>query len=466
VRYYPIFLDLAGERAVVLGGGRFAAEKVDVLLEAGAFVKVVSAQLSPAIERLLGDGRVETLRRDYQPGDLAGARLVVDASEDEATNRQSWQEAEAAGILINVVDRPEQCRFIAPAIVRRDPLLIAVSTSGESPFLASAIRARLERWLGAEWGPFTALVGRVRRELRERGVPLAEQTRTYRRLLASDVRTLIRTGEESAARQLAASLSRPAGMHVGRVALVGAGPGDPALLTVRAQELLADADFVLHDALVSRETLALSGPAAGLEDVGKRGGRASMPQTEITARLIELARQGNLVVRLKGGDPFVFGRGGEELLDLVAAGVDVVAVPGVSAAIAAPSAAGIPLTLRGVSSSIAITSAQGGDSLARIRQLAQAADTLVVLMASTRLEEVTTALSAVLGPGRPAAMISQATLPEQQVVTGSVGEIARLALSEGLRPPATLVVGEVAALAANCASPSGASRHLPHLVGK
>jgi uroporphyrin-III C-methyltransferase / precorrin-2 dehydrogenase / sirohydrochlorin ferrochelatase len=466
VRYYPVFLDLAGQPAVVLGGGHFAAEKVTALAEAGALVKVVSARLSPAINRLVAEGHIQALRRDYQPGDLAGARLVVDASEDEATNRQSWQEAEAAGILINVVDRPEQCRFIAPAIVRRDPLLIAVSTSGESPFLASAIRARIERWLGVEWGPFTALVGRIRRELRARGVPVTEQTRTYQQLLASDVRRLIRTGEEDGARHLAASLSRPAGVRAGRVALVGAGPGDPGLLTVRAQELLADADYVLHDALVNRETLALSGPGARLEDVGKRGGRASMAQAEITSRLIELAREGNVVVRLKGGDPFVFGRGGEELHDLVAAGIDVVLVPGVSSAIAAPAAAGIPLTLRGVSSSIAITSAQGGDSLARILRLAQAADTLVVLMASTRLEEVTAVLSKVVGPSRPAAMISQATLPEQQVVTGAVGEIAMLAAREGLEAPATLVVGDVAGLAASYASPSGASRHLPHLVGK
>jgi uroporphyrin-III C-methyltransferase/precorrin-2 dehydrogenase/sirohydrochlorin ferrochelatase len=448
MRYYPVFLDLAGQPVVVLGGGHFAAEKVTALVEAGARVRVVSARLNPTIERLVADGQVDASRREYQPGDLAGARLVVDASQDEAINRHSWEEAEAAGTLINVVDRPEQCRFIAPAIVRRDPVLIAVSTSGESPFLAAAIRARIERWLGAEWGPFTALVGRVRRELRERGVPLTEQTRTYKQLLASEVRILIRTGDESAARRLAASLSRPAGIRAGRVALVGAGPGDTGLLTVRAQDLLADADYVLHDALVSRETLALSGPGARLEDVGKRGGRASMPQAEITARLIELAREGNLVVRLKGGDPFVFGRGGEELLDLIAAGIDVVVVPGVSSAIAAPAAAGIPLTLRGLSSSIAITSAQGGDAPARIGRLAQTADTLVVLMASARLEEVTTVLSGVLGPSRPAAMISQATLPGQRVVTGTVGEIALLAVREGLEAPATLVVGEVAALGA------------------
>ena len=164
MRYYPVFIDLAGQRAVVLGGGRIATEKVASLLEAGAKVTVIASMLSEAIERLVADGSVDAIRRDYLPGDLAGARLVIDASDDVAINRQSWEEAETSGILINVVDRPAQCRFIAPAIVRRDPLLIAISTSGESPFLASTMRARLERWIGREWGPFTALVGRIRRD--------------------------------------------------------------------------------------------------------------------------------------------------------------------------------------------------------------------------------------------------------------------------------------------------------------
>jgi uroporphyrin-III C-methyltransferase/precorrin-2 dehydrogenase/sirohydrochlorin ferrochelatase len=429
-----VFLDLAGQPCIVLGEGKFAVEKAAALREAGARVRVIPS-------------------RDYRPGVLAGARLVVDASEDAGINRQSWEEAEKAGILINVVDRPEQCRFIAPAIVRRDPLLIAISTSGESPFLASALRARLERWLGREWGPFTALVGRTRRELRQRRVPLAEQTRIYKRLLASDLRTLLRRGNVAAAQHRAAALSSSDPAQAGRVALVGAGPGDPELLTVRARELLAEADFVLHDALVSTETLALSGPDARLEDVGKRGGRRSTRQAEITSRLIELAQQGHFVVRLKGGDPFVFGRGGEELRDLVAAGIDVVVVPGVSAAIAAPSAAGIPLTMRGVSSSLAVTSAEGDASLARIRQLAEAADTLVVLMAHAKLESVTSVLAEVLGPGRPAAVVSNATLPTQEVVTGTVGNVAQLALRLRLGPPATLVVGEVVAQAASNHAP-------------
>ena len=428
MRYYPVFLDLAGQPCIVLGDGKFAVEKAAALREAGANVLVISS-------------------RDYSPGVLSGARLVVDASEDPEINRQSWEEAEAAGILINVVDRPAQCRFIAPAIVRRDPLLVAISTSGESPFLASALRARIERWLGPEWGPFTALVGNVRRQLRERGASIAEQTRIYRRILNSDVRNLLRRGRPDSAAHLAVAIAQAGATGAGRVALVGAGPGDPDLLTFKARELLADADYVLHDALISPDTLALCGPDARLEDVGKRAGMDNPSQESITARLIELARAGRSVVRLKGGDPFVFGRGGEELADLVQAGIEVVVVPGVTAALAAPAAAGIPVTLRGVASSLAITTAQGGGSLDRLRDLALAADTLVVLMPRANLADVAAVLARAVGGSRPAAVISNATLADQRSISGPLERIARLADQAAIGTPATLVVGDVVAAA-------------------
>jgi uroporphyrin-III C-methyltransferase/precorrin-2 dehydrogenase/sirohydrochlorin ferrochelatase len=426
MRYYPVFLDLAGQPCIVLGEGKFAIEKAAALREAGADVRVVPS-------------------REYRTGDLAGARLVVDASEDVEVNRRSWQEAEEAGILINVVDRPAQCRFIAPAIVRRDPLLIAISTSGESPYLASALRARIERWLGREWGPFTALVGNIRRQLRERGMPIAEQTRIYRRIAGSDARSLIRDDRFDDAAHLAVSIAQTGG--TGRVGLVGAGPGDPDLLTFKARELLADADYVLHDALIARETLALCGPDARLEDVGKRAGLDNPRQEAITSRLIELARAGNNVVRLKGGDPFVFGRGGEELAGLVEAGVEVIVVPGVTAALAAPAAAGISVTQRGVAASVAITTAQGGGSLDRLRELAVATDTLVVLMPRAGLAEVAAVLSRAVGGSRPAAVISNATLPNQRSISGPLDRIAQLADQARIETPATLVVGDVVAAA-------------------
>jgi uroporphyrin-III C-methyltransferase/precorrin-2 dehydrogenase/sirohydrochlorin ferrochelatase len=426
VRYYPVFLDLAGQLCIVLGEGKFAVEKAAALREAGANVRVIPSH-------------------DYRPGALAGARLVVDASEDSEINRLSWDEAEAAGILINVVDRPAQCRFIAPAIVRRDPLLIAISTSGESPFLASALRARIERWLGPEWGPFVSLVGSVRRRLREARVPLSRQTRVYRQLLNSDVRTLLGRDRVAEANRLAEGIAAARGNREGRVALVGAGPGDPELMTFKARELIASADYVLHDALIAPETLALCGPDTRLEDVGKRGGQESARQANITARLIELARAGNSVVRLKGGDPFVFGRGGEELFELQQAGIDVLVVPGITAALAAPAAAGISVTKRGVASSVAITTARGSGGLDRLSDLARAADTLVVLMARADLAEVAAVLARAVGGSRAAALISNATLPDQRSVTGPLDRIARMADEAAIEPPATLVVGDVVA---------------------
>ena len=444
MRYYPIFVDLAGQACVVLGGGSLAVQKVESLVEAGAQVTVYALRPAAALVQLATRRRIELIRRDYVAGDLAKARLVIDASEDDAINRASWDEAEAARILINVVDRPQRCRFIAPAIVRRDPVIVAVSTSGESPFLASVLRARIERWLGREWGPFAALVGRVRRRLRERGVPTDQQTAVYRRLLHSRARELLRARNGREANELVLAIEQSYGSRpAGRVALVGAGPGDPDLLTFRARELLADADYVLHDALIAPEALALCGESARLEDVGKRAGMDNPRQDDINARMIELARAGHDVVRLKGGDPFVFGRGGEELAALLDAGIDVVVVPGVSAASAAPAAAGIPLTMRGVSSSVAITAAQGGDGEERFRELARSAETLVVLMPRAKLSEVAAMLVAAIGGSRPAAIISNATLPDQRSVTARLDGIARAADEAGIGTPATLVVGDV-----------------------
>jgi uroporphyrin-III C-methyltransferase/precorrin-2 dehydrogenase/sirohydrochlorin ferrochelatase len=428
VRYYPVFIDLQDQPCVVIGENELADAKVQDLLEAGASVRVIPAAA-------------------YRDGDLTGARLVVDASGDPELNRRTWKEAEAAGILINVVDVPDRCRFIAPAIVRRAPLLVAISTSGESPFLASMLRARIERILGPEWGPFTALVGKIRRRLRAAGVPLDRQLRTYRRLLASEVLADLRSGrEEEARREVEVIASEAEVEREGRVALVGAGPGDPGLLTLSAQELLWRADVVMHDALVSAETLAQAGPTAEIVDVGKRAGRANPTQQWITEEMIRYARRGLNVVRLKGGDPFVFGRGGEELADLIGAGIEVVVVPGVSSAIAGPAAAGIPLTHRHLAASIGIVagrSAGDGEGFESIVRLAGAVDTLVVLMPLANLAMLAEGLSKVLPPDRPAAVIAGATTRDQQVVRAPLAEIAEAAVAGQVIAPALLVVGAV-----------------------
>jgi uroporphyrin-III C-methyltransferase / precorrin-2 dehydrogenase / sirohydrochlorin ferrochelatase len=442
VRYYPVFLDLRDQPCTVLGGGRFGIEKAEGLLNAGARVRVISPRLDPALRALVDTGIVEHVARRYRPGDLAGARLAIDATGDPDVNARSWNEAEAAGIPINVVDVPSRCRFIAPAIVDRDPLLIAISTSGESPFLASSLRARLERTFGQEWGPFVATVGALRRRLRAAAVPLAEQTPVYRRLLRSSVRRLLRDGRHADAEREAETIAFAEGPRRGQVALVGAGPGRADLLTVAARDLLAEADVVFHDALVHPDVLAFCGPGTEIIDVGKRGGRHSASQAEIEAKMVARALGGDEVVRLKGGDPFVFGRGAEEVAALAAAGVDVVVVAGVSSAIAAPAAAGVPVTHRGAGTSFAVataTSAEGG--LANLAEIALHVDTLVVLMGATRLDAISAALTPVLGKGRPCALVASATLPEQLVVRSTLGQVAEAARREAVEAPATLVIG-------------------------
>ena len=424
MKYYPLFLDLRGQRCLVIGAGPLAEEKVAGLHRSGADVEQAES---------------------FRPGSLAGVRLVIDASGDAATGELVWEEAERLGVLVNVVDVPDRCRFIAPAIVDRDPLVVAISTSGESPYLASALRARMERWLGAEWGPFVSLVGRIRRQLRGQGMALSQQTPIYRRLLRSRARRLFAQGRDLEATFEAAAIAEAGDSRAGRVALVGAGPGDPGLLTVAAQELLFEADLVIHDALVAPEVLALCGPQTRLVHAGKRGGRPSARQEEISASLIESARQGLDVVRLKGGDPFVFGRGGEEMAALLEAGIEVVVVPGVSSVQAAPAAAGIPLTLRGVASSFAVTSLKAGDAAAaasRLEALAAAVDTLVVLMPLADLDQLGARLTGVLGD-RPAALVSAAGTPEERVVRAPVAAVAEAGRRARLEGPATLVVGEV-----------------------
>lgn len=418
--YYPVYLDLRGRRCVLLGDGDLAREKFEGLERAGA--------------------EITWHRRPHRPGDFEGAWLAIDASGDKAGNATAHAEAERLRVLVNVVDVTDKCAWIAPAVVRRGPLQIAISTGGESPFLASTLRARLERWLGEEWGPLTSLIGRVRRRLRSEGVPLPAQTAVYRRLLRPELRDLLRRGDVEGAEALAGELEKAPG----RVALVGAGPGSAGLLTVAGRELLADADVVLHDALIEPELLALCGPQARLVDVGKRGGRRSAQQAEINRRLIEEARAGNFAVRLKGGDPFLFGRGGEEVEALREAGIEVMVVPGVTSALAAPAAAGIPLTHRELASSVAIVAGRGRlEDEARLEALAAAAETLVVLMPAAALEEITSRVARVVGPDRPAALIASATTPRERSVTGTLATLPALARGAGLEAPMTLLIGDV-----------------------
>jgi uroporphyrin-III C-methyltransferase / precorrin-2 dehydrogenase / sirohydrochlorin ferrochelatase len=426
--YYPVVLDLHERRCVVLGDTEIATEKVAGLRSIGAWV--VHAQ------------------RSFQPGDLVGAYLAIDATGDALSQVGARAEADRERVLLNVVDVAQRCDWIAPAVVRRGPLQVAISTSGESPFLARVLGERVEAWLGEEWGPFTRLVGRTRRRLRRAGVSGPVQQRIYQRLLRSQTLDQLRAGNVDSAHALALAIEQhaydPSGARpMGEVVLAGAGPGDPDLITMATRAVLADADVVFHDALVHPDVLRLCGAQARIVDVGKRAGRRSITQAEINQAMIAAAGAGDLVVRLKGGDPFLFGRGGEEVQALQRAGIPVRVIPGVSAALAAPAVAGIPLTHRGVAGSVAIvTGHRAEDAEAHFEHLALSADTLVVLMPS-ELDVITRRLSAVLGSARPAALISHATTAEQQVLRAPLGRMAAEARAARIEPPSTLVVGDV-----------------------
>jgi uroporphyrin-III C-methyltransferase/precorrin-2 dehydrogenase/sirohydrochlorin ferrochelatase len=440
-------LQVEQQRCVVIGGGTAALPKIRMLLDGGADVAVVAPRVTGEIRILADSNAIAWIARDYRQGDLAGAFVAINTVIDDSLQRAVWQEANDSRVLLNTMDRAELCHFIAPAVVQRGPLQIAISTSGESPFVASTLRGVLERLIGDEWGQLTSMIGSVRRRLRRRNVDIAAQTAAYKRLLRADVRELLREGDYAAAASVATSMTESEPRVEGEVSLVGAGPGDPRLLTLAAVDALCGADLVLHDALVDSRTLAFCGPAARIVDVGKRAGASSARQQDINAAMIAAARDGLSVVRLKGGDPFIFGRGGEELDALTAAGIPVTIVPGVTSSTAAPAIAGIPLTKRGVATSVAFVTGQdrGGGVNRQLQRIAAAVDTLVVLMPLGTLTAIVDAVTPAVGAHRAAALISAATTQRQRVVRAPLDGIVEAARAAGVQSPATLVIGEVTA---------------------
>jgi uroporphyrin-III C-methyltransferase/precorrin-2 dehydrogenase/sirohydrochlorin ferrochelatase len=474
MRYYPILLDLAGRPAVVVGGGTVAEGKVAPLVAAGARVTVIAPTLSAGLAVQHRAGRFAHVARGYAPGDLAGAFLVIGATDDPAVNHAAHAEAIAAGALINVVDDVPYCQFILPSILRRGDLTVAVSSSGHAPALAVRVRERLERELGDEYGSFLELAAELREPL-ARAVPDFQRRKAiWYRLVDSDVLALLRAGQHARARNRIAQLTGIAAFgerestkeswfegiagETGTVYLVGAGPGDPKLITARGLELLRRADVVVYDRLVSPALVEEVPADAERVYVGKAPGGHCVPQEGINDLLVHAARLGKTVVRLKGGDPFVFGRGAEEALACVEAGIPIEVVPGVSSVLGATASAGIPVTARGQSGGFAVIAAHragdddGHDWAALVRM-----DTLVVLMGVERLPQVVDGL---LANGRardtPVAIVENGTLATERVIEATLADVVERARAAGVRPPAVVVVGETvrlrAALAPRAAS--------------
>jgi uroporphyrin-III C-methyltransferase / precorrin-2 dehydrogenase / sirohydrochlorin ferrochelatase len=454
--YFPAFLDLLGKRVVVVGGGHVASAKVRALLPCRPEPLVVIApRVTSALRRAADAGQLVWIPRAYISGDLAGAALAFGATDDRAQNALVAAEARLRHVPVLAVDDVPNCDFIAPALVRRGEVTVAISTGGRSPAMARRTRERLEQALPPFWGDLLEVAYSAREKLGATR-SLIEPER-WQMALDGPVERLTEGGDLERAtdlllRKLERSLFAAEEEPSGLVSLVGAGPGDPDLLTLRAVRRLQAAQVVVYDRLVSSSVLDYASPTAERIEVGKTPGGGGWKQERINALLAQLGRAGKRVVRLKGGDPFVFGRGGEEALALAQSGVPFEVVPGLSSALAAPAAAGIPVTHRGLSASVTIVNGHDPDQHAW-SNLAQLGGTLVFLMAVEHLEEIVHLL---LVHGRPtdepAAVVEWATTPAQAIVSAPLAEIAAATRAAHLGPPAVLVVGPTAALSRSLVS--------------
>ena len=451
--YLPIFVDIRNRLAVVVGGGHVAHRKAEHLLKAHARVRVVAPVLCAELEVYRDLGRIEHRPVLFSAAHLEGAALVVAATDDVSVNDAVAAAARERGIWANVVDDAQRSAFIFPAIVDRSPLMVAVGTSGNSPTLARRVRTQIEALLPERLGSLADYAGRWRKAV-QRALPgMPERLRFWDGFFNGPVAAQLLTGDAAAAdEQMNAAIAKAssaAADRVGEVYLIGVGPGNPDLLTLRAQQLLQQADVVLYDRLVSDAIIGRARRDAEKINVGKSPGSHEHTQEYINALLVEHARRGLRVARVKGGDPFIFGRGGEELQVLREAGIPVVVVPGITAGIGAAASAGIPLTLRGVSQAVTFVTATGTSSASLDwNAMVQPQHTLVFYMSAGQIDHIASQLSAHgMSAAQPVAILERATWPDERVLKSTLGELPALAQTAGLRSPSLLIIGEVAALA-------------------
>jgi uroporphyrin-III C-methyltransferase / precorrin-2 dehydrogenase / sirohydrochlorin ferrochelatase len=448
MRYFPLFADLHGRRVLVVGGGAVAERKVRLLLEAGAQVLLVAPQVT---DWLASNPAVEVRRERFRPEQFSGAVLVIAATDDPAVNAEVAATGRERNVLVNVVDVSELSSFIVPAIVDRSPLVIAVSTGGVAPVLARLVRERLESLIDGSFGQLAALLERWRSRIKASLPEVNARRRFYETVVRGQVAAMVRSQDvRGAERELESTLAGADTPRRGSVVLVGAGPGDAGLLTLNALRALQEADVILHDRLVSEEVLNLARRDADRICVGKMAGGHSVAQGRINELMLEQAVLGRRVVRLKGGDPFIFGRGGEELEYLQQHGVPFEVVPGITAAVACGAYAGIPLTHRDHAQSVRFVTAHCGESLDGLDwpALAQERHTVALYMGVAGLAKIRDRL---LQHGRaastPVAIVENGSRPAQRVVLATLAELEDAGRAAEVKSPALVIVGEVAALA-------------------
>ncbi len=452
MEFLPVFLDVRARPVLVVGGGEVACRKSALLVRAGARLRVIAPVIAAELEVMAGQSGGECLPREFMHEDVAGHAVVIAATDDTGVNVKVHQAALDAGIPVNVVDRPALCTFIFPSIIDRDPLLVAISTGGNSPVLARHLRTRLEALIPASYGRLAGLFGSFRDRAKQVFPDVGARRIFWDGVLESALPDLVFNGRMSDAKAwLEHRFDNAAGdsPFTGDVSLVGAGPGDPDLLTFKALRLMQQADVVVHDRLVSKEVLDLVRRDAERIYVGKKRGEHSVPQQDINQLLVNLARQGKRVCRLKGGDPFIFGRGGEEIETLAAEGIPFQVVPGITAASGCACYAGIPLTHRDHAQSVRFVTGHAKDGLPDLpwAELATPAQTLVFYMGLVGLPEIASQLVRHgRSPETPVALIQHGTLPSQKVVVGTLETIVECCAAQTLEPPTLTIVGEVVSL--------------------
>jgi uroporphyrin-III C-methyltransferase/precorrin-2 dehydrogenase/sirohydrochlorin ferrochelatase len=442
---FPLFVKLDGRACLVVGAGPIGESKIASLLETGATVTVVSPTATESVRRWVAEGRIAWVPRRFDAHDLDGMFLVVAAIPAGAVLSSISQEARRRGVLCNAVDDPLHCDFYYPAVVKRGDLQLAISTNGLSPALAQRIRKELEAQFGPEYEPWLEELGRVRDALFATEMDPEERKRLLHELASPEAFESYLKGSGPALPEPSATSLEPAA-KVGKVFLIGAGPGDPELLTLKALRTLGSADVVLHDDLVPADVLELVPPNAQVRNVGKRHGEhhaGAVSQQEINALLIEHAAFGLTVVRLKGGDVSIFGRANEEIDALRGAGIDFEIVPGITAASAAAAAASVSLTDRRASSAVVLVTAQTclGNARPDWRAIVSTGATLAIYMPGLHYDRIASELlSAGLGAGTPCLIVSHASQDHESKIETTVGDLSS---TERLPAPAIVIVGNV-----------------------
>lgn len=448
--YLPIFIKITNKACLVVGGGDIAYRKINLLLSAHANIICISPVFCNGIIKLAKKNKITLLSKRFEASDINAQTLIVSATDDSALNAQVSQLAKSANIPVNVVDCPDLCSFVMPSIVDRSPIVIAISSAGKAPVLARLIRAKLESTIPHAYGKLATLAGNFRAQVKSTFSHIEDRRYFWEKAFSGVVAEKVFAGKiDEAQEDLQAQLDNSCDSGVGEVYLVGGGPGDPDLLTFKALRLMQQADVVLYDRLVSDEVMNLLRRDAELIYVGKERDNHSVPQDGINQLLVDLAKQGRRVCRLKGGDPFIFGRGGEEIETLAENGVPFQVVPGITAASGCSTYSGIPLTHRDYSQSCRFVTGHLKDGTMDLpwNELAVEQQTIVFYMALKGAQHLSKQLiNHGMRGNIPVALVEKGTTPEHKVYVTSLEELPNLIKIETIHAPTLIIVGEVVKL--------------------